>query len=65
MRRATCALLFAAAAFAGCSDSDARQNNASPSGALGACLERPDQLPRAPQGRLPCELIPPGLTLGE
>ena len=32
-------------------------------GALRACLERPDQLPRPPASRLPCELIPPGLAL--
>jgi len=30
-----------------------------------ACLDRPGQLPRPPQGGLPCELIPPGLTLGK
>jgi len=30
---------------------------------LSYCLERPDQLPHAPAGHLPCELIPPGLTL--
>ena len=65
MRRATCTLLFAAAAFAGCSDSDAKQNSASPSAALSVCLERPEPLPRPPQGRLPCELIPPGFTLAE
>lgn len=33
-------------------------------GALTACVERPTDLPRPPTGRLPCELIPPGLTLG-
>jgi len=27
------------------------------------CLERPDQLPRPPGSTLPCELIPPGLSL--
>jgi hypothetical protein len=67
MRRAPCSLLllFAALVFAGCADSDAKQNNASPNGAIRGCLERPDQLPRAPQGSLPGELIPPGLTLVE
>jgi hypothetical protein len=29
-------------------------------GALAACLERPGEPPRPPNGRLPCELIPPG-----
>ena len=28
-----------------------------------ACLDRPNVLPRPPEGRLPCELIPPGLVL--
>ena len=27
------------------------------------CLERPGELSRPPAGRLPCELIPPGLSL--
>jgi hypothetical protein len=27
------------------------------------CLDRPGALPRPPSGRLPCELIPPGLSL--
>jgi hypothetical protein len=31
--------------------------------ALAACLDMPDELPRPPAGRLPCELIPPGLQL--
>jgi hypothetical protein len=30
---------------------------------LGACLDRPTDLPRPPTGQLPCELIPPGLVL--
>lgn len=36
-----------------------------PDGAAGlaACLEVPTVLPRPPQDRLPCELIPPGLSL--
>ena len=33
------------------------------SGPLRSCLDRPDELPRPPTGQLPCELIPPGLTL--
>jgi len=32
---------------------------------LGGCVERPDTLPRPPTGALPCELIPPGLSLGK
>lgn len=28
-----------------------------------SCLDRPAPLSRQPEGRLPCELIPPGLTL--
>lgn len=31
--------------------------------ALSACLDRPETLPRPPQDTLPCELIPPGLSL--
>jgi hypothetical protein len=34
-----------------------------PSTAKQACLDRPDELPRAPTGALPCELLPPGLVL--
>jgi len=43
--------------------SDGSDSSAPPSNALSACLERPDQLPRPPTGKLPCELIPPGLSL--
>lgn len=32
-------------------------------GGLSHCLERPTDLPSPPTGALPCELIPPGLTL--
>jgi len=28
-------------------------------GLLAACLERPDELPRPPTDRLPCDLLPP------
>lgn len=28
-----------------------------------ACLDRPTDLQRPPTGQLPCELIPPGLTI--
>ena len=31
--------------------------------ALTHCIDRPNELPRPPTGQLPCELIPPGLTL--
>jgi hypothetical protein len=27
---------------------------------VGACLDRPEELTRAPNGQLPCELLPPG-----
>jgi len=30
---------------------------------LTACLDRPDELPRAPTGQLPCELLPPGFEV--
>ena len=32
-------------------------------GGLVGCLERPGALEQPPNGRLPCELIPPGLRL--
>ena len=31
--------------------------------AVGPCVDRPTDLPMPPVGRLPCELIPPGVTL--
>lgn len=30
--------------------------------ALAPCLDRPTDLPRPPDGVLPCELLPPGFT---
>jgi hypothetical protein len=42
---------------------DANTSEGGTSSGLKACLERPDELPRPPMGQLPCELIPPGLTL--
>jgi hypothetical protein len=36
--------------------------DAGPDARRTSCLDRPDSLPR-PSDRLPCELIPPGLTL--
>ncbi|HYQ44659.1 MAG TPA: hypothetical protein VER11_21895 [Polyangiaceae bacterium] len=32
---------------------------------VSGCIERPDTLPRPPAGTLPCDLIPPGLSLGK
>jgi hypothetical protein len=32
-------------------------------GGLATCVDTPTELPRPPMGRLPCELIPPGLRL--
>lgn len=32
-------------------------------GRLTSCVDRPTDLPRPPTGRLPCELLPPGLSL--
>lgn len=47
-----------------CKSNDAPIDEATPdNGALKACLDRPSELPRPPVGRLPCELIPPGLSL--
>ncbi|HEY3257044.1 MAG TPA: hypothetical protein VGJ91_23970 [Polyangiaceae bacterium] len=63
MSRALCGLLLGLALLgvSACSDDGGSGTNAG--GALSACLERPDQLPRAPTGALPCELLPPGLSL--
>jgi hypothetical protein len=36
-----------------------------PDGKLAGCLDRPGSLPTPPAGALPCELIPPGLVLGQ
>ena len=56
-----CALYaLLALGIAACSSDNSGSN---PSSALGACLERPNELPRPPSGKLPCELIPPGLSL--
>ena len=61
MSRAFAALLcLVSLGLAGCG-SDGDSPGAKPAG--GACLERPDQLPRPPGSTLPCELIPPGLSL--
>ena len=37
--------------------------DAMPGAALTSCLDTPDELPRPPTEQLPCDLIPPGLTL--
>jgi hypothetical protein len=53
--------------FAACGDNK-KSNNPQPDAGIdagpearGACLDRPDQLPR-PSTTLPCELMPPGFT---
>jgi len=63
MKRAALALLALALLSAvACSSTD---SNADGPGAaeLGSCLEQPGELARPPEGRLPCDLIPPGLAL--
>lgn len=61
MLRAICALLvLASGTLAACSSSD---DAASGNGTVGGCLERPGELPRPPTGSLPCDLLPPGLSL--
>ncbi|HEY0464692.1 MAG TPA: hypothetical protein VGC79_10800 [Polyangiaceae bacterium] len=55
-------LALASLGLSACS-SDGSSSGTKPSSALAACLERPDQLPRPPTGKLPCDLIPPGLSL--
>lgn len=32
---------------------------------LEGCLDQPGQLARPPEGSLPCELVPPGVVIGE
>ncbi len=65
-------ILFLLAALAACGDNlkpstpdDAGIDAAvdAPSGRLTGCIDRPNQLPVAPSGQLPCDLIPPGLAL--
>jgi hypothetical protein len=73
-RRALRVLLLAALCGCGKSGSPAGASAASGSGGgaglptggggsagLAPCLDQPGSLPAAPSGRLPCELIPPGL----
>lgn len=63
----TCALLLAA-----CGDNSAKEFHDAgvdatepdaPSGPLTGCLDTPGGIPLAPNGQLPCDLIPPGLSL--
>jgi len=69
-------ILLLALPLAGCDEDEPSADEAGTSGAsngeggAGAggagelpCLDRPDTLTRPPSGRLPCELIPPGLAL--
>ena len=61
MSRVACGLCgLAALVLAACSSDSSGSN---PSSALTACLEQPGELPRPPTGKLPCELVPPGLSL--
>jgi hypothetical protein len=62
---ATLALLLALPAACsddGDSSTPGGDDDGSPTTAAN-CLSRPGDLPRPPDGRLPCELIPPGLSL--
>jgi len=49
-------------AFA-CSNSNAGEGQPQGGTGLSHCLERSGELPHAPSGHLPCDLIPPGLSL--
>jgi hypothetical protein len=42
---------------------DGSVDSGSPDGGSATCLDQPGGLLPAPQGRLPCELIPPGVRL--
>jgi hypothetical protein len=56
--------LLLAAHLGACKSGDSALGNPTPSvDTLRACLDRPVDLPRPPAGNLPCELIPPGLSL--
>ncbi|HKO50369.1 MAG TPA: hypothetical protein VJV79_21750 [Polyangiaceae bacterium] len=61
MKRATIALLALALSL-GCSSTPSSSQPPAETG-LSACLEQPGELPRVPDGHLPCDLIPPGLSL--
>lgn len=45
------------------SDAPAVAPDSAATPALTGCLDSPQELARPPSGRLPCELIPPGLSL--
>jgi len=63
MKRAALGLLTLALLSAlACSNTD---SNTAASGASGpsSCLDQPGELARPPEGQLPCELIPPDLSL--
>jgi len=62
------ALLLALGAGGACSSDSGKLGNAGTGGTGGGgglvgCLDTPGTLDRPPNGRLPCELIPPGLRL--
>jgi len=59
VRHASALLAVLSLLLAACSSDDAGPE----ADALAACLARPGQLPRPPASTLPCELIPPGLSL--
>lgn len=56
-------VVLAAAAVAAACSSDSGSAPTAQDDAESACLERPGELQRPPAGKLPCELIPPGLSL--
>ena len=56
-------VVVAAAAVAAACSSDAGSMPTMQDDAESACLERPGELQRPPTGKLPCDLIPPGLSL--
>jgi len=65
--RWTCACVISLAAlFVACDDDDSGSEAGSAGApgqsetALAPCLDRPSGLQRPPDGRLPCELLPPG-----
>ena len=64
MRSASLAVL-ALALLLGIACSNSHAGEGQPAGATGLshCLERPAELPRAPSSQLPCDLVPPGLSL--
>jgi hypothetical protein len=57
------ALVLAALGGGACKDRPVDSGSGGADGGLTACLDRPGALDRPPNGRLPCELIPPGLRL--